>query len=298
MSNERNNEAMTDNPLTPYLKRSEADDSGRPVVLLADIDGTLVDHTMALSEGDLSAIEEFMARGHYFSLATGRGRTNAELHMSNVPSNFPAVFSNGSLLYDRGEKKVILQHEMATEELSELFRIMQHFYPEIMIQIYTADEIFLITDNPADDYRVANHEPYQRVAFSKIRGMRCNKVLFGMQPNNCDAGKLLAEDHVTSHLPEMRVVKSQTMYLELTPAGISKGAMVEYIRDHTDALIAVAGDYYNDIEMMENADLSYTLSTSPPEVQAAADVIFESRPGEFISEVVEDLLKRRAGQGR
>lgn len=289
---------MTDNPLTPYFKRSGGRGSGRPVVLLADIDGTLVDHTMALSERDLNAIKAFMAGGCYFSLATGRGRTNAEYHMERVPSNFPAIFSNGALLYDRTGQQAILQYEMDTADLDGLFRKMQEYYPGIMIQIYTTDEIFLITDNPADDYRVANHEPYQRVAFSKIRGMRCNKVLFGMQPNNCDAGKLLAEDHVTSHLPEMRVVKSQTMYLELTPAGISKGAMVEYIRDHTDALIAVAGDYYNDIEMMENADLSYTLSTSPPEVQAAADVIFESRPGEFISEVVEDLLKRRAGQGR
>lgn len=280
------------NLLTPYLTPSGAHASFRPVVLLADIDGTLVDQTMAISRGDLQAILKLIARGHYFTLATGRGRTNAEYHMKKVPSNFPAVFANGALLYDRMGQKVIRQHEMPTEGLEDLFRKMQCFYPEIMIQIYTAEDIFLITDNPADDYRVANHEPYERVPFSKIRGMSCNKVLFGMEPENCDVGKEIAKEHVSCFLPDMRVVKSQTMYLELTPACVSKGAMVDYIRRSTDAFIAVAGDYYNDIEMMENADISYTLTTSPPEVQAAADEVLDSFPGEFISKVVADLLRR------
>ncbi len=289
---------FTQDPLTRFLRPHRDPGCGRPVVLLADIDGTLVDDSMVVSARDLQAIEDFMARGHYFTLATGRGRTNAEHHMANVPSNFPAVFANGALLYDRRRNRAIHQHEMTTTGLEGLFLKMQKYYPEIMIQIYTADDIYLITDNPAEDSRVSNHEPYRRVAFEAIRGISCNKVLFGMQEENCDGGRLIAEDHVRAYLPDLRVEKSQPIDLERTPAGVSKGAMVEYIRAHTDAVIAVAGDYFNDIEMMQEADIGYTLMTSPAEVRAAADVVLDSRPGQFISRVVADLLQQHAGQGR
>lgn len=266
--------------------------SRKPIVLLADIDGTLVGEDMAISARDRSAIRTLMARGHFFTLATGRGRTNAEFHMSSLTTNFPAVFANGALLYDRTKNEVILQHDLSTAALGELFSVMTAFYPQIMIQLYTADHIYLITDNPADDPRVENHQPYVRVPFGELIGMRCNKILFGMQDENCDEGRAIAEDYVGRHHSDLRVVKSQSKYLELTPAGITKGGMVQFIKAQTDAVIAVAGDYYNDVEMMKAADIAYTLKTSPPEVTAAADVILDTRPGEFISLVVTDLLDR------
>ncbi len=266
--------------------------AGKPIVLFSDIDGTLVSHDMKISERDRSAIGQLMAGGHFFALATGRGRTNAEFHMKNLETNFPAIFANGSLLYDRRKSQVLLQHEMETGQLEELFGLMKRYYPQIMIQIYTADAIYLITDNPADDPRVSNHQPYERIQFSEIKGMKCNKVLFGMQDENCDGGRDIADGYVREHLTELRVVKSQSKYIELTPAMVSKGRMLEYVKEHTDALIAVAGDYYNDIEMMQAADISYTLSTSPDEVIEAADEVLETRPGSFISLVIEDLLKR------
>ena len=264
----------------------------KPIILFADIDGTLVGKDMMISLSDEAALKKFMACGNFFTLATGRGRTNAEFHISTLKTNFPAIFANGALLYDRSKTEVIVQYEMSTGDLGELFGIMKEFYPEIMIQIYTADAIYLITDNPAEDPRVENHQPYQRVTFSELEGSACNKVLFGMQDENCDEGRDLAELYVKAHLMHLRVVKSQSKYLELTPMEVSKGNMLEYVKAHTDAVIAVAGDYYNDIEMMRVADIAYTLRTSPMEVMEVADVIMESNPGEFISLVIEDLLNR------
>lgn len=280
--------------LNHYVRRTGVVAGGlKPIILFSDIDGTLVGQDMKVSARDAAAIQQLMDQGHFFTLATGRGRTNAEFHMNRLATNFPAVFANGALFYDRQKNEVIRQHEMSTADLEPLFDIMKAFYPDIMIQIYTADAIFLITDNAAMDPRVENHQPYERIEFSKLAGMNCNKVLFGMQDENCDEGKELAHAYVKEHLTDLRIVKSQTLYLELTPSEVSKGKMLEYIKARTDALIAVAGDYYNDIEMMKAADIAYTLSSSPREVLDAADEILESKPGEFISLVIADLLSRR-----
>ncbi|MFZ2256531.1 MAG: HAD-IIB family hydrolase [Clostridiaceae bacterium] len=266
----------------------------KPVILFADVDGTLVDDTMRVSSKDAAAIKKLMDEGHFFTLATGRGRTNAEFHMNSQATNFPAIFSNGALFYDRSREEAIKQFEMSSDDLGELFAILTDFYPEIMIQIYTQDAIYLITDNPPDDPRVENHQPYQRIAFNQLKGVPCNKVLFGMQDENCDEGRDLALNYVNSHGINLRVVKSQSKYLELTPCEVSKGNMLEFVKAEADAIIAVAGDYYNDIEMMQAADIAYTLSSAPNEVKDVADVIIDSVPGEFISLVIQDLLDRSA----
>ena len=281
--------------LNRFLKNQEREGSKKPLILFADIDGTLVNHDMEVSTKDRQAMDHFMAQGNLFSLATGRGRTNAEYYMHSVPSNFPAIFGNGAILYDRNSDEVIREHKMSTEGLGGLVDVMKKFYPDIMVQIYTKDDIFLVTDNDATDPRVANHHPHVRAQLSDLEGMECSKVLFGMEEDNCDQGRAIAWSYVKEHLPDLRVVKSQSIYLELTPDGVSKGEMIRFVREHTDATIAVAGDYFNDLEMLEEADIAYTLQSSPKEVQDAADRILDSSPGEFISLVIADLLKETEG---
>lgn len=260
-------------------------------ILLSDVDGTLVDHSMVVSDKDGAAIEAFTQAGHYFSLATGRGRTNAEFHLKNLATNFPAIYGNGTLLYDREQDQVIEELTMPTEGLAPLFDRLLDYYPDLMIQLYTRDDIYLVTDSPADDPRVSNHQPYERVAFEKIRGIYCNKVLFGFQPENADGGKAIADEFVTEHLPDLRAVKSQKRYVELTPAGVSKGSMVKLVQAATGTRVAVAGDYFNDLEMMRQADLSFTLKIAPAEVRESADRVLEAGPGDFIAQIIEVLLK-------
>lgn len=279
---------MSEQQLSQYLRASET--TGRPVILFADIDGTLVDKSMQVSEADRRAIDEFIARGHYFAVATGRGRVNAEYHIHDLPSNFPAIFANGATLYDRGGGRPILEHDLSTQGMSELFRRMKEFYPEIMIQIYQPDAIYLVTDNPDTDHRVAEHHPYVRADFAAMEGDRATKVLFGMTEENCDDGHRIAQAFVEANHSDLRVVKSQSLYLEVTPHDVSKGKMIRFVREHTNAYIVAAGDYLNDIEMMREADLAFTLVTAPAEVQEAADRVLDSRPGEFISTVIREVL--------
>ncbi|WFF72758.1 HAD-IIB family hydrolase [Proteiniclasticum sp. QWL-01] len=279
---------MTKKYLDQFLTQTAA--GKRPVVLFADIDGTLVDKSLQVSETDLEAIQRFIAAGFHFTLATGRGRINAEYHVQAVPSNFPAIFANGATLYDRTGRQSIIEHEMATEGLGELFRRLTVFYPEIMIQVYTPDQTYLVSQSPDEDPRVVEHHPFVRADFGDVEGQRCNKILFGLTDENCDAGMRLAHEYVREYLPQLRVVKSQTHYLELTPREVSKGKMIRYIRENSSAFVIAAGDYLNDIEMMREAELSYTLASSPAEVQEAADRVLDSRPGQFVARVIEDIL--------
>ncbi|PKK40538.1 hypothetical protein ABB02_00209 [Clostridiaceae bacterium JG1575] len=283
------------NELQEIIRKGQARRGGtRPWILFADIDGTLVGPDMKLSSKDRAAILDFMDQGHYFTLATGRGRTNAEAHMKETPTNFPAIFANGALLYDRKQEAILKEYTFSTQGLKPLFDLIQKEVPEAMIQLYDANSIDLITPNGEEDPRVQNHHPFRRIEFSQVEGKNCNKVLFGLSKETCDGAVLQAAEYLLAHRPDLRVVKSQAQYMELTPQGVSKGHLLAEIQESVEAKIAVAGDYYNDVEMMQKADRAYTLTGAPKDVQKYCDQVYEARPGSFIARVIQDLLERSA----
>lgn len=270
------------------------------VILLTDVDGTMVSGDMKISSQVQEALDRWMNEGQYFSLSTGRGRTNAEFHLSHCKTNFPAIFANGVLLYDREKQEAILEQNISTEALAPLFERILAYDENTMIQLYTKDQIYLLTNSDPHDPRVSNHQPYVRADFHILEGMECNKILLGLTPETADGAKTIAEDYIHRHRKDLRVVKSQAKYIELQRAGVSKGSVVKTLKQVTKATIAVAGDYYNDMEMLKEADISFTLASSPKEVQDCADVIFEATPQNFLAQVVDHLeahvLKKEATQ--
>ncbi len=69
---------------------------------------------------------------------------------------------------------------------------------------------------------------------------------------------------------------SENYYLVLiTDAGASKGTALELIRSqfHTSSPLIAAGDDFNDLPMLERADIKIVMETAPEELKRIADII-------------------------
>ena len=65
--------------------------------------------------------------------------------------------------------------------------------------------------------------------------------------------------------------------VDIVPAGCSKGSGVHCVREALGVeCIAGIGDSYNDLPLLEAADVAYTFHTSPEEVRKAATVLVDS----------------------
>ena len=70
------------------------------VMILTDMDGTLLNSQRQLSRGNQEAARYFMEQGGLFSVATGRAKRAMEYFMPELAINAPAVLFNGSVVYD------------------------------------------------------------------------------------------------------------------------------------------------------------------------------------------------------
>ncbi len=91
--------------------------------------------------------------------------------------------------------------------------------------------------------------------------------------------------------PAFEVMFSKWNYLELVPAGVSKGTALRELCEKLSVPIGesiAAGDSINDIAMLRAAGLGIAVANARDEVKAAADVVLErTAEGGAIAELVE-----------
>ena len=76
--------------------------------------------------------------------------------------------------------------------------------------------------------------------------------------------------------------------VDVVPAGCSKGTGLTHITEHYGATLTPGmGDSFNDLPLMQAADIAYTFNSATADVRAAADVLVD-----HASEAVYDFIKR------
>src|SRR5262249_55014675 len=93
----------------------------------------------------------------------------------------------------------------------------------------------------------------------------------------------------------VHAVQSEPQYLEILPAGVSKGAALQAMLAALDvpveAVIAV-GDNWNDLEMIEGAGLGVAMGHAPAGVRARADHVCGTSEEEGFRQVLERFVLR------
>ena len=66
--------------------------------LFSDLDGTLFNCRGEVSINNRNAIEDFIAQGGMFGIATGRASQNALQHLPGISINAPSIVFNGAAI--------------------------------------------------------------------------------------------------------------------------------------------------------------------------------------------------------
>ena len=101
-------------------------------------------------------------------------------------------------------------------------------------------------------------------------------------------------DFLNSHPLASRFdfIRSEYYLYEMLPKGVSKGKalrkMAQLLGIQSSHTIA-AGDYYNDVSMLQTAGLSFAVSNAVPEAKAAAKYITVSNNEDAIARIIEGI---------
>jgi Cof subfamily protein (haloacid dehalogenase superfamily) len=263
------------------------------ILLITDVDGTLLDDDHSVSPKNLQAIEEVRQSGGLFTIATGRGVTMSLPIVRNLGITGAAVIFNGAAVYDFGGNRFLWQCETSPESTGYLSEILTAF-PSAAAEILTDDKVYVIQLNELERQHMLLGDVHgEEIALTDAPKSGWIKSLIVDTPEHIDRIIAFAEN---MRFNTVNWVRSAPVYYEMLPMGVSKGAALSHLARVTGAanndkkrFIVSAGDYYNDIDMIRLADFGAAVGNALPEVQAAADFITVDNNSDAIWHIIEKV---------
>ncbi len=261
------------------------------VLLLSDMDGTLLNSQSIVSRENQEAIHYFIDNGGLFGIATGRSQRNSVLFLGDVKVNAPCILYNGCGIFDFETKQFLSIQELSKLKLLTFLKHCLSEFIEISIQVYCPEMCYFISPkSQVIPYIIEIHQPCEFCRIEEIIDLSWIKILFCGKPE--ELKKLNGKIDEYGLEKELHRVFSSELYLECLPFGVNKGSALTSIKkrmgDHYK--IYAVGDYYNDIEMLQAADVGIATQNAISSLKKIADRITVNNDESAIADVIYNII--------
>ncbi|MBR2717469.1 MAG: HAD family phosphatase, partial [Oscillospiraceae bacterium] len=245
-------------------------------ILLTDLDGTLYNSLGQVSPENRAAIDRYMAAGGRFAIATGREPRNARQFIGDLPQNAPAIVVNGCGVFDFGTMEYLRCWFLDRDTLLPFMRELLADFPALELQAYTDRTICYCTpEETANPQLLAMHRPCIFTTLDELRDASFFKCFLfapeALEPSLMARLRAGEAAGIFRHVPGTTDVGGPITYHELLPRDVSKGSALRYIRTLPEAAgrtVIAAGDYWNDYELLAEADVSVAPDNAIDEIKA------------------------------
>ena len=262
------------------------------VIFMTDLDGTLLTDDKRILDKDRAAIERFRAGGGIFTVATGRGYAMAKPIVEKLGLEIPAVVFNGAAVFDFKQDKFLWQCEIGSQAREYIKRLTERFPDRLGVEVLHENSIFVpfLNQTELDHLALEKLTPTEKPLSEIPDGWL--KVLFAAEPEVLDE---MAEFVNQGGFEDANWVRSAPVYFECLPKGVDKATGFEKLIKILGAekrFTVAAGDFMNDVHMIQNADLGAAVASAQGSVKSAADIIVCDNNSGAISEII-DYIERQ-----
>lgn len=243
-------------------------------LLASDIDGTLLTKGK-IPNINLEKIDWFKSEGGIFTICTGRTPNAARYSYELSHSNAPLIAFHGGGIYDYS-KKAFISQTLLPMECRKVVKTIMEAFPEIGIEVHSGLELYVVQGNNV----IFEHAEYEDLTFSKspenLDIEPWNKVFFGVT-DEATVRKL--ESYTRRFAGEdcrfmVTQVRENACYLEMVPKAVNKGYALRQLKESVGAKISFGiGDYYNDTELVRDADIGAVTAGAPEDLKQIADYV-------------------------
>ncbi|MBF6212088.1 HAD family phosphatase [Nocardia puris] len=242
---------------------------GRPRLIALDVDGTLLDAGVPVSERVVAAVRAAVAQGAHVVVTTGRSLLATRPVLAELGLvDGHALCSNGAVHIDVRRSAPVAVHAF---DPAPAVATLRDLFPEM---VFAVEKVGVGTwatgaspgGYPIGDYLLVDHDALGSEPTPRLNCWWPDGSLEEMLP--------LLESWES---PESSWVHGDLgPWLTVSPRGVSKGWALERLRRALDiprAETLAIGDGYNDREMLTWAGHSVTMANAPAEIQDLADEI-------------------------
>ena len=251
-------------------------------MICSDLDGTLaIDGSVP--ENNSKAIKYFQDNGGMFVLATGRSINYLEKLKNSFVCDKYIIACNGNILYNIQTKEIEKYYLLDLKSEDIVKDVIDSFEGRLQAVSYVGmEDRTLYEKKPEINYEGAY------AAFD----YKITKVVFTTEtPADAIEIKKYLEDR---YKDEYSIKRTWDTGLEIWNKDAGKAQMIRYLREKLDNVHTVicAGDYENDIAMLEESDLSYAPANAFEGAKEAADIVGVSCAEGLINQIVSDLKEK------
>ena len=262
------------------------------LLIVLDIDGTILLEDESLSPGVVDAVEHAHRAGHEVMLATGRSweGTRGIVRVLQIAPDF-IVCSNGAVIMRRldGDEAHYERFHTETFDATEVLTMLREHLPDARYMVELADGDRLYTEYLED----WNLRGAKRVTFEELTAHPvCRVVVVSPGHNEQDFVDLVSR----IGLNQVSYAVGWTAWLDIAPKGVDKSTALERVREWTGfdpAHVLVIGDGRNDVGMFtwarENGGRAVAMEQGPQEVRDAAGETTLSVQNGGVAEVLRNL---------
>lgn len=238
------------------------------ILLVCDMDGTLLNSKNEVSSENLEALKRFAAGGGYFTIATGRSASGVSRYCEQLPVNMPVVIMNGGQIYDFTIKKALWKSYIGDNAEEVLEDLISNF-PQLGAEIFTDDMVYAINENDVTEWHRRKEDIHPGCIDMELVSKPWYKIVLAWDNYNL---KKVEEYLNGKELGSIRAVFSEEVFLDLLDVTTSKGYALKELKRLYDGVfskVIAMGDNLNDLEMIKAADIGVA-------VENACDALKES----------------------
>jgi len=258
-------------------------------MLIADLDGTVLDGQKRIPEANLHALRRLVEQGVKVIFCTGRMICAAQPFWEQVEPETPIVGYNGALAKNPRDTKPLYEKPIPPEVAVQAIRDCKALGREVFG--YWGDRMFIERVTP----HVERYAATYRVDFTVVQSLEerlsngATKLLMPCEPEECRGLLNLTRERFGERF---NITSTEGRHVELLAKGVSKSAAVEFLSRMygipREEIVAV-GDGINDIDLIQYAGLGAAVANAVDELKQAADIVVSSNENSGVAELINKL---------
>ncbi|WP_352303091.1 Cof-type HAD-IIB family hydrolase [Kineosporia sp. NBRC 101731] len=264
-------------------------------LVVADMDGTLLDGTGSIPAGFWPLLEQMHERGIVFVPASGRQYATLAHLFERAPADMPFVAENGTYVVQEGVElaSTTLDAAVVQDAVSLLRDLVAG---ELDVKL----DLGVVLCGKRSAYVERTDEPFVGEVRKYYAALEIVDDLLAVDDQMLKIAVFDFGDAETGAGPQLerfrqsqQVVVSNEHWVDVMAAGVNKGDAVRRLQDRlgvTREQTVVFGDYLNDLEMLDAARWSFAMANAHPEVLARAAAVAPSNTENGVLTTLGSLL--------
>lgn len=264
-------------------------DSSKIKLVVSDMDGTLLNSKGKVSTLFFDLFQKLQDNNIHFCAASGRQHNSIVSKLASIKDRIYVIAENGGVV-KKGDE-MLLSYFLNPEKVQKLIPILRGISGANMV---------LCCDNSAyieskDERFVALFQEYYH-SFQQVDDlMEIAKSIpvFKIAIYHFDSSEKFIFPIVKDFKNEVLLKISGKHWVDISDEKANKGNALKAVQQRlqiSKEQTLVFGDYHNDIEMMQEAGMSFAMKNAHEDIKKIADFITESNDDFGVEIVLENLI--------